>query len=78
MRAAGAAVAPPEPLRTSSTASAIFGARAGAYAVNHASVLFGSDTGWSSTVAPRVSSSSAVPVLPATFTPGIAAAVPVP
>ena len=75
--AAGAATAPPEPLRTNSAATAIFGLPAGANEVNQASVLFGSD-GAVSPSAVRVSSSSAVPVLPATFTPGMAAAVPVP
>ncbi len=45
--------------------------------MNHASVLLGSDPVVSAS-GPRVSSSSAVPVLPATLTPPIAASVPVP
>src|SRR3954463_7564458 len=54
------------------TATATFGFDAGAKHTNHAVVLFGSCAMFA------VETSSAVPVLPATVTPGIAAALPVP
>src|SRR3982751_3608284 len=54
------------------TATATFGFDAGAKATNHAVVLAAF---WAR---PAVLTSSAVPVLPATWIPGIAAAVPVP
>src|SRR4051794_16876311 len=84
-RAAGAAVAPPAPAPTSSTATAIRGWRSGANATNHASVSRGSSPG-GGVAGPGVADglgrtvlrSSAVPVLPATWTPGTAAAIPVP
>src|SRR5450755_1026133 len=65
----GAAVVPPNPAPTSITATATFGCSAGAKATNHASASLG---------LVEFGRSSAVPVLPATCTPGIAAAVPVP
>src|SRR3954452_22003497 len=85
MRAAGAAVAPPAPWPTSRTATATRGLLSGANAANQASVsvVSGSGGGWlGSGVAEgsglTVVRSSAVPVLPATFTPGTEAAAPVP
>ena len=91
-RAAGAAVSPPAPSRTSITQTAIRGVRAGANAANQASVS-SVRLAWSwqlsgtGDLAARSSgagghfwvvSSSAVPVLPATSTPGICACTPVP
>src|SRR5207253_1666698 len=88
--ARGAAVSPPAPALTSSTQTATRGCRAGAKAANQASVLLPSASLlWHpslpsrllvSDAAPGAHSvfSSAVPVLPATVTPAIAAAVPVP
>src|SRR3954471_18021228 len=71
-RAIGAAAWPPAPAATIITATATLGFSAGAKATNQAVVLRGSGA------ASAVGRSSAVPVLPATVTPGIAAAVPVP
>ncbi len=89
-RAAGAAVSPPAPWPTSSTATATRGLPSGANAVNQASVsdFASSACCWSCSGVSSVWSgggssltvvrSSAVPVLPATLTPGTAAAAPVP
>ena len=68
--AIGAADAPPWPAPTSITATATFGFEAGAKATNQAVVFFAF---WAMSA---VETSSAVPVLPATVTPGIAAAIP--
>src|SRR5689334_1363217 len=70
--AIGAAEAPPWPALGSITATATFGFDAGAKATNHAVVLAAF---WAMSA---VETSSAVPVLPATWMPGIAAARPVP
>src|SRR3954447_25125634 len=84
--AAGAAVSPPAPWPTSSTATATRGCLYGAKPTNQASVsvlssgcgvgLAPASTGCGSSL--TVLRSSAVPVLPATLTPGTAAPTPVP
>ena len=63
---------PPWPALGSITATATFGLEAGAKATNQAVVLAAF---WAMSA---VETSSAVPVLPATVTPGMAAARPVP
>src|SRR5207245_421915 len=63
--AIGAAAVPPNPAPTSMTATATVGCCAGAKATNHASASLGFV---------EFGRSSAVPVLPATSTPGMAAA----
>src|ERR1700755_2680593 len=68
----GAADAPPWPAFGSITATATFGFEAGAKQTKQAVVLFGS---WAMLA---VETRSAVAVLPAPWTPGIAAALPVP
>ena len=60
-RTMGAAAVPPNPAPTSIAATATFGSRAGAKATNHASASLG---------LVEFGRSSAVPVLPATSTPG--------
>src|SRR6201995_5000584 len=69
LRAIGAADVPPKPAPTSITATATLGLEAGAKATNQASASLGFL---------ELATSSAVPVLPATCTPGTAPAVPVP
>ena len=69
LRATGAAAVPPNPAPTSITATATFGFCAGAKATNQASASLGFL---------EFGHSSAVPVLPATVTPGSAPALPVP
>jgi hypothetical protein len=79
-------VSPPAPWPTSSTPTATRGRLSGAKAANQASVSLASASGdgWVGSVTSgggysrTVVRSSAVPVLPATFTPGSPAAAPVP